>query len=126
MIAWGDSRVRVMGLGCVGTVALAGLATAGCTGLAAGPSPALPHRESSGPTSPPSGPPPGPAGMRRLTAAQFRASLTSLLGPVFLPEVEADTRIQGLAQVGASHTSLTAAGTEALETSAREALRQVF
>lgn len=64
---------------------------------------------------------PGPASMRRLTRAQYVASVRAVFGDdlsVLAPN-EVDTRVGGLASVGARESNVTPAGMEGYEASAR-------
>jgi hypothetical protein len=63
---------------------------------------------------------PAPAGLRRLTLAQYRSSIADLLGPgVTVPaDIEADTALSGFASIGAALVSLSPHLVEQLETAA--------
>ena len=71
---------------------------------------------------------PGPMAMRRLTADQFVSSIHALFGDdleVF-PPTEVDTRVAGLLSLGATAASITPAGFERYEASARQVATDVF
>lgn len=71
---------------------------------------------------------PGPMAMRRLTAEQFVSSIHALFGEdleVF-PPTEVDTRVAGLLSLGANAASITPAGFERYEASARQVATAVF
>jgi hypothetical protein len=71
---------------------------------------------------------PGPMAMRRLTADQFVSSIHALFGDdleVF-PPTEVDTRVAGLLSLGANAASITPAGFERYEASARQVATDVF
>lgn len=71
---------------------------------------------------------PGPMAMRRLTADQFVSSIHALFGDdleVFAP-TEVDTRVAGLLSLGANAASITPAGFERYEASARQVAGDVF
>lgn len=67
------------------------------------------------------GPAPGPLAMRRLTEAQYRASIADVLGGdiAVAGRFEPDNRRDGLLAVGASFVSVTAAGFEQYDAIAR-------
>lgn len=65
---------------------------------------------------------PGPTAMRRLTREQYVSTVHSLFGAdlqVF-PPTEVDTRVEGLLSLGANAASITPAGFERYESSARQ------
>lgn len=70
----------------------------------------------------------GPIAMRRLTAAQYRASIADALGPdlVIAGRLEPDNRRAGLLAIGASYVSVTAAGFEQYEAIARTVAEQAL
>jgi hypothetical protein len=71
---------------------------------------------------------PGPMAMRRLTADRFVSSIHALFGDdleVF-PPTEVDTRVAGLLSLGANAASITPAGFERYEASARQVATDVF
>jgi hypothetical protein len=71
---------------------------------------------------------PGPMAMRRLTADQFVSTIRALFGDdleVF-PPTEVDTRVAGLLSLGANAASITPAGFERYEASARQVAEAVF
>jgi hypothetical protein len=72
--------------------------------------------------------PPGPLAMRRLTEAQYRASIADVLGAdlVVAGRFEPDNRRDGLLAVGASFVSVTAAGFEQYEGIARSVAEQAL
>jgi hypothetical protein len=55
---------------------------------------------------------PAAGAFRRLTTSEFRNSVTDLLGPVTIGEIEPDSWSAGFATVGASEVSLSATGVE--------------
>lgn len=74
------------------------------------------------------GPSPGPFAMRRLTEAQYRATIADVLGPdlVVAGRFEPDNRRDGLLAVGASFVSVTAAGFEQYDAIARDLAEQAL
>lgn len=74
------------------------------------------------------GPLPGPLAMRRLTEAQYRASIADVLGAdlVVAGRFEPDNRRDGLLAVGASFVSVTGAGFEQYEAIARALAAQAL
>ncbi|MBX3023643.1 DUF1588 domain-containing protein [bacterium] len=102
---------------------------------------AVPSATALPPTAPPSeapthtpaptqtpGPPPGPLAMRRLTEAQYRASIADVLGDdlVVAGRFEPDNRRDGLLAVGASFVSVTGAGFEQYDAIARGVAEQAL
>ncbi|TFH31840.1 MAG: DUF1588 domain-containing protein [Myxococcales bacterium] len=71
---------------------------------------------------------PGPMAMRRLTADQFVSSIHALFGDdlAVFPPTEVDTRVSGLLSLGANAASITPAGFERYEASARQVATDVF
>jgi hypothetical protein len=71
---------------------------------------------------------PAPAGLRRLTLAQYRNSIADLLGPgVTVPsDIEADTALSGFASIGAASVSLSPHLVEQLETAALSVAHQAL
>jgi hypothetical protein len=71
---------------------------------------------------------PAPAGLRRLTVAQYRNSIGDLLGPgVTVPaDLEPDTSLSGFASIGASLVSLSPHLVEQLETAALNVAHQAL
>lgn len=65
---------------------------------------------------------PGPMSMRRLTKAQYLSSIEAIFGEgvEFLPPTEVDTRVEGLSSLGANAATITPAGFERYEASARQ------
>ncbi|MEO1270641.1 MAG: DUF1587 domain-containing protein, partial [Myxococcota bacterium] len=65
---------------------------------------------------------PGPMSMRRLTRSQYISSIQAIFGQDLevLPPTEVDIRIEGLLTIGASVASVTPAGLERYEASARQ------
>ena len=74
------------------------------------------------------GPVPGPLAMRRLTEAQYRASIADVLGAdvVVAGRFEPDNRRDGLLAVGASFVSVTGAGFEQYDAIARGVAEQAL
>lgn len=70
----------------------------------------------------------GPLAMRRLTAAQYRATIADVLGPdiVIGGRLEPDNRRSGLLAVGSSYVSVTGAGFEQYEALARTIAEQAL
>jgi hypothetical protein len=79
------------------------------------------------PTEPPASEA-GPLAMRRLTAAQYRASLADVLGEdiVVAGRIEPDDRRSGLLAVGSSFVSVTPSGFEQYEAIARSVAEQAL
>ena len=73
-------------------------------------------------------PPPGPLAMRRLTEAQYRASIADVLGAdlAIAGRFEPDNRRDGLLAVGASFVSVTGAGFEQYDALARGIAEQAL
>jgi hypothetical protein len=71
---------------------------------------------------------PAPAGLRRLTIAQYQNSVTDLLGPgINVPtDFEADTALSGFASIGAANVSLSPHLVEQLETAALSIAHQAL
>jgi hypothetical protein len=71
---------------------------------------------------------PGAASMRRLTRAQYVASVQAVFGDDLevLPPTEVDLRVDGLLTVGARETTVTPAGFEGYEASARQVAADVL
>jgi hypothetical protein len=71
---------------------------------------------------------PAPAGLRRLTVAQYRNSIADLLGTgVTVPsDIEADTALSGFASIGAANVSLSPHLVEQLETAALSVAHQAL
>lgn len=71
---------------------------------------------------------PGPAPLRRLTADQYRRTVTDLLGPevVVTARLDPDRPIGGLREVGTSYGSTSARGVEAFEQSALDLAGQAM
>ncbi|MCB9683692.1 MAG: DUF1592 domain-containing protein [Alphaproteobacteria bacterium] len=71
---------------------------------------------------------PAPATLRRLTRAQYEATLEDLLGPglVLPPYLEPDLAVEGLFSVGAGQASLSPYGVEQYETAAQLVASQVM
>ncbi len=65
---------------------------------------------------------PGPIAMRRLTKDQYVSTIHSLFGADLqvLPPTEVDTRVEGLLSLGANAATITPAGFERYESSARQ------
>ncbi len=65
---------------------------------------------------------PGPMSMRRLTKEQYLSTVELLFGPEVevLPPTEVDTRVEGLASLGANAATITPAGFERYEAAARQ------
>lgn len=74
------------------------------------------------------GPSPGPLAMRRLTEAQYRATIADVLGAdvVVAGRFEPDNRRDGLLAVGSSFVSVTAAGFEQYDAIARGIAEQAL
>lgn len=91
--------------------------------------PTLPPTEvpTASPTQVPA-PPPGPLAMRRLTEAQYRASIADVLGAdlAIAGRFEPDNRRDGLLAVGAAWVSVTGAGFEQYEAIARGVAEQAL
>ncbi|MDG2305638.1 MAG: DUF1592 domain-containing protein [Candidatus Binatia bacterium] len=82
------------------------------------------------PTDPPTEPGSalgGPIAMRRLTQAQYRASILDVLGDdlVLAGRIEPDARRDGLLAIGATFVGLTASGLEGYDSIARNVAAQV-
>lgn len=71
---------------------------------------------------------PGPMAMRRLTRGQYISTVKALFGNTLtvLPPTEVDIRVEGLLTVGASTASITPAGMERYEASARQIAGEVL
>ncbi|MDH3485886.1 MAG: DUF1588 domain-containing protein [Myxococcales bacterium] len=71
---------------------------------------------------------PGPIAMRRLTKNQYVSTMHSLFGAdlQFFPPTEVDTRVEGLLSLGANAATITPAGLERYESSARQVASQVL
>ena len=71
---------------------------------------------------------PGPIAMRRLTRAHYVATIRALFGADLqvLAPTEVDLRVEGLYTVGAGSTSITPAGAERYELSARQVASDVL
>lgn len=71
---------------------------------------------------------PGPIAMRRLTRSQYVSSIRGVFGDDLevLPPTEVDIRIEGLLTVGAGTASVTPAGIERYEASARQVAADVL
>lgn len=65
---------------------------------------------------------PGPMSMRRLTKEQYLSTIESIFGDEVevLPPTEVDTRVEGLLSLGANAATITPAGFERYEASARQ------
>ncbi|MFM8409659.1 MAG: DUF1588 domain-containing protein [Alphaproteobacteria bacterium] len=89
-----------------------------------GPSPTA----TPGPTPVPPAANAGPSAMRRLTSAQYRATVADVLGEdaVAPGRFEPDQRVSGLLAVGASDVSVTPAGLEQYDAMAREVARRAL
>jgi len=70
----------------------------------------------------------GPLAMRRLTTAQYKATIADVLGPdiALAGRIEPDNRRDGLLAVGASFVSVTDAGFEQYEAAARHIAEQAL
>ncbi len=110
-----------------------GSGSGGSTGAPPGAPPDAP------PAVPPPGEPPGPVpdppviepgpiAMRRLTEAQYRATIADVLGEdlVVAGRFEPDSRVAGLLAVGTSHVSVTPSGFEQYESIARGVAAQAL
>jgi hypothetical protein len=125
------------GLGCVGQAARPG-SSPGAAGSTGGPGAAGATggtTGAAGSTNPPPSttPPPAmfkpaPAGLRRLTIAQYRNSVADLLGPgVTVPaDFEPDTALSGFASIGAAALSLSPRIVEQFETAALSVAKQAL
>jgi len=115
------------------------LSIAGCGGGGGGgradPTPALAPTPTDMPTVVPTTMPMaapavvgGPIAMRRLTAAQFRASIADIFGEdiVVAGRTELDNRRSGLLAVGSSFVSVTGAGFEQYDAIARQVAEQAL
>jgi hypothetical protein len=71
---------------------------------------------------------PGPAAMRRLTRAEYQATLKDLFGDdLDVPtDLEVDTALHGYSSVGASELTISPHGAEQYEAAAMNVARQVF
>ena len=71
---------------------------------------------------------PGPAAMRRLTQAEYRATVKDLLGEdIQVPtDLEVDTSLHGYSSVGASELTISPHAAEQYEAAAMDLARQVF
>lgn len=68
---------------------------------------------------------PAPAQLRRLTQPQYRNAVTDLFGEIVLPaRLEPDERVDGLYQIGAHLTTISARGTELYEAAAYQVASQ--
>jgi hypothetical protein len=107
------------GAGNVGGAGTAGIVGGGTAGTSQPPSSTLPT---------PAQFKPAPAGLRRLTVAQYRNSVADLLGPgVTVPtDFEADTALSGFASIGAALVSLSPHLVEQLETAALSVAHQAL
>lgn len=70
----------------------------------------------------------GPVAMRRLTQAQYRSTLTDVLGDDIVPagRIDPDTRTDGLVAVGTSFVGLTPSGLEGYDGVARNVAAQAL
>lgn len=114
---------------------VATLALSACGGSGGGgggarttPSPAPSPTATPGPTPVPPLAKAGPAAMRRLTAAQYRASVADVLGEDAIApgRFEPDQRVSGLLAVGAADVSVSPAGLEQYDAMAREVARRAL
>ena len=64
--------------------------------------------------------------LRRLTTAEFKHSVTDLLGPVTMPPVEADSSQEGFFAVGNARVALSPAGVALYEKALEDATVQAF
>jgi hypothetical protein len=72
------------------------------------------------PFSPPAG------SFKRLTASELKNSLTALLGPVSVGDLEPDTSVKGFAKVGGSTVSVSPSGVEKYQAVIEAATAEVF
>lgn len=126
------SALAILGLAAVAVIA------ASCGGDSGGSAPGVPGEppplatpspgEPPGPTPDPPVIEPGPVAMRRLTEAQYRATVADLLGEdvVVAGRFEPDNRTAGLLAVGSSFVSVTPAGVEQYDAIARGVAAQAL
>jgi hypothetical protein len=69
---------------------------------------------------------PAPGSFKRLTTSELKNSLTALLGPITLSEVEPDTFLGGFAKVGGSTVSVSLNGVGQYQAAIESATAQVF
>ncbi len=113
------------------TAAATALPTTAPTSTAALPTAAATSVPTQVPTSAPTATPtgvPGPIAMRRLTEAQYKASIADALGAdiAVAGRIEPDNRRSGLLAVGSSFVSVTGAGFEQYEALARSIAEQAL